>query len=101
MYACWNGYSGNPYMARLAGEIWVELLRLDVAPWWQYVPSKLNAGGIFSRPDKVRDAEWFQRECNWKGVPVGPHVKPVARLLRTRPEVAWGALYSRLYGGRH
>ena len=25
MYSCLNGYSGNPYMARLAGEIWMEL----------------------------------------------------------------------------
>ena len=40
MYSCLNGYSGNPYMARLAGEIWMELLKYNVAPWWQYVPSK-------------------------------------------------------------
>ena len=100
MYACLNGYSGNPYMARLAGEIWLELLRLDIAPWWQYVPSKLNVADVFSRPDKVRDGEWFARKHRWASVSPSSQFRPVARLLTTRPEVAWGKLHSRLYGGR-
>jgi hypothetical protein len=66
MYACLNGYSGNPYMARLAGEICMEILRLDIAPWWQYVPSKLNVAGIFSRPEKVSVGDRWSREFLWK-----------------------------------
>ena len=42
-------------MARLAGEMWMELLKYNIAPWWQYVPSKLNIADVWSRPDKVRE----------------------------------------------
>jgi len=100
MYACLNGYSGNPYMARLAGEIWMELLRFDIAPWRQYVPSKLNVADVFSRPDKVRQGEWYAKKWNWRVVDPEPEFRPVARLLMARPEVAWGSLHTRLYGGR-
>ena len=100
MYACLNGYSGNPYMARLAGEIWMELLRLDIAPWWQYVPSKLNVSDIFSRPDKVSEGKALSRQYGWKSVSASRDFLPVARLLMNRPEVAWGELHTRLYGGR-
>ena len=62
MYACLNGYSGNPYMARSASEIWLELLHYNVAPWWQYVPSKLNVTDIWSRPDKVKEEKWFMEK---------------------------------------
>ena len=100
MYACLNGYSGNPFMARLAGEIWMELLHYDIAPWWQYVPSKLNVADVFSRPDKVADRKWYTRRWRCSAVSPTPQFLPVARLLKARPEVAWGALHSRLYGGR-
>jgi len=100
MYACMNGYSGNPFMARLAGEIWMELLRLDVAPWWQYVPSKLNVSDIFSRPDKGREGQVLSRRYKWSPVSAESQFVPVAQLLKQRPEVAWGELHARLYGGR-
>ena len=87
-------------MARLAGEIWLELLRLDIAPWWQYVPSKLNVADVYSRPDKYQEGVWYPSRFNWTSmIPYG-EFQPVARLLRTRPEVAWGILHSKLYGGR-
>ena len=95
-----NGYSGNPSMARLAGEIWMELLRLDVAPWWQYVPSKLNVSDIFSRPDKGREGKVLSRRYKWSPVSAESQFVPVAQLLKQRPEVAWGELHARLYGGR-
>ena len=100
MYACLNGYSGNPYMARLAREIWMELLRLDIAPWWQYVPSKLNVADIFSRPDKVSAGEQWSKQFSRKKVSATKEFLPVARLLLQRPEVAWGVLHTRLHGGR-
>lgn len=100
MHACLNGYSGNPYMARLAGEIWLQLLPYNIAQWWQYVPSKLNVADSWSRPDKVSEEEWFHRRWNWTPVDPRPHFGPLVRLLKTRPEVAWGALHSRLYSGR-
>ena len=46
MNACFNGYSGNPYMATLAGEIRLELFHFDVAPRRHYVLSKLHLAGI-------------------------------------------------------
>ena len=100
MYACLNGYSGNPFMARLAGEIWMELLKYDIAPWWQYVPSKLNVADVFSRPDKRVDGEWYSRRWGCRSVSPSPQFPQVARLLTARPEVAWGSLHARLYGGR-
>ena len=100
MYACLNGYSGNPYMARLAGEIWLELLHYNVAPWWQYVPSKLNVADIWSRPDKVEEEKWFMDKYQWEVINPSSHFTPLAAVLKTRPEVAWGTLHSRLYSGR-
>ena len=100
MYSCLNGYSGNPYMARLAGEIWMELLKYNVAPWWQYVPSKLNIADIWSRPDKVREERWFRQRHRLRSVDPRPHFRSLAQLLQTRPEVAWGGLHSQLYSGR-
>ena len=100
MYACLNGYSGNPYMARLAGEIWMELLKFNIAPWLQYVPSKLNVADIWSRPDKVKEEKWFLSQYRWKSVDPSPHYRYLAQLLQARPEVAWGVLHTQLYGGR-
>ena len=100
MYACLNGYSGNPYMARIAGEIWLELLRHNIVPWWQYVPSKLNVSDIFTRRGKVREGEVLPRRYKRSPVSASLEFKPVAQLLVRRPEVAWGELHSRLYGGR-
>ena len=100
MYACLNGYSGNPYMARLAGEIWMELLKFNIAPWLQYVPSKLNVADIWSRPDKVKEEKWFLFQYRWKSVDPSPHYRYLAQLLQARPEVAWGVLHTQLYGGR-
>ena len=100
MYACFNGYSGNPFMARLAGEIWLELLHYNVAPWWQYVPSKLNVAAIWSRPDKVKEEKWFMEKYDWEVVNPSSHFQPLAAVLKTRPEVAWGTLHSRLYSRR-
>ena len=40
MYACLNAYSSNSFMARLAGEIWLELLQCGT----------LARGGSMSRP---------------------------------------------------
>ena len=100
MYSCLNGYSGNPCMARLAGEIWTELLKYDVAPWWQYVPSKLNVADIWSRPDKLQEKRWFRRRHRWRSVDPRPHFRSLAKLLKTRPEVAWGGLHTQLYSGR-
>ena len=100
MYACLNGYSGNPYMASLASEIWLELLHYHVAPWWQYVPSKLNVADIWSRPDKVGQEKWFMDKYDWEEVNPSSHFKPLASVLKTRPEVAWGSLDSRLNSGR-
>ena len=87
-------------MARLAGEIWLELLHYNVAPWWQYVPSKLNVADIWSRPDKVKEEKWFMEKYDWEVVNPSSHFQPLAAVLKTRPEVAWGTLHSRLYSGR-
>ena len=78
----------------------MELFRSNIAPWWQYVPSKLNVYDIWSRPDKVDEERWFVKRCEWKKVDPRAHFDPLARLLKTRPEVAWGALSQRLYSGR-
>ena len=87
-------------MARLAGEIWLELLHYNVAPWWQYVPSKLNVADIWSRPDKVEEEKWFMDKYQWEVISPSSHFTPLAAVLNTRPEVAWGTLHSRLYSGR-
>lgn len=60
-------------MARLAGEIWLELLRHNIVPWWQYVPSKLNVADIWSRPDKVAEEKWFQKRHDWIRVAISVH----------------------------
>ena len=78
----------------------MELLRYDIAPWWQYVPSKLNVADIFSRPNKVAEGEVLTAKWRWVTIDPEPSFLPLARLLRTRPEVAWGELYTRLYSGR-
>ena len=70
MYACLNAYSSNSFMARVAGEIWLELLQWDISPWWQYVPSKFNVADIFSRLDKK--VEGRQLNEKWKWVPIDP-----------------------------
>ena len=100
MYACLNTYSSNSFMARLAGEIWLELLQWGISRWWQYVPSKLNVADIFSRPDKK--VEGRQLSEKWKWVPIDPRSSflPLSRVLRTRPEVAWGELHARFYSGK-
>ena len=100
MYSCLDGYSGNPYMARLAGETWTELLKHNVAPWCQYVPSKLSVADIWSRPDKLREERWFRQRHRWRSVDPRLHCRSLAQLLQTRPEVAWGGLHSQLYSGR-
>ena len=76
MYACLNGYSGNPYIARLAGEIWLELLHYNVASWWQYVSSKLNVADTWSRPDKVAEGEWFTKKHECGVVDPSPRLCP-------------------------
>ena len=87
-------------MARLVGEIWADLLKWDIAPWWQYVPSKLNVADISSRADKVHLERVFVRKYSWRPRSAESQFLPLARLLRQRPEVAWGVLHSRLCGWR-
>ncbi len=78
----------------------MELLKWDISQWWQYVPSKLNVADVLGRPDKVTEGRWFASRHKWSSVSARGEFLPVARLLLTRPQVAWGALHARLYGGR-
>ena len=50
--------------------------------------------------DKVEEEEWFTRKYKWDVVDPSPHLRPLASVLETRPDVAWGALHSRLQSGR-
>ena len=36
----------------------------------------------------------------WEVINPSSHFTPLAAVLKTRPEVAWGTLHSRLYSGR-
>ena len=105
MYCCLNGYSGNSFMARLSGELWMLLLSYNIVPWFQYVPSKLNVADIFSRPNRKAVGRRLQRRHHWRSVSPTSTFSPLRRRLDARPEVAWGLLHrsleSRLHSGRH
>jgi hypothetical protein len=100
MYCLINGYSSNPFMARISGEVWMLLLSHNICPWFQYVPSKLNVADIFSRPDKKVEGRRLAHGRQWRSFSVGPIIAPLVTRLQQRPSVVWGELQSRLYDGR-
>ena len=105
MYCCLNGYSGNSFMARLSGELWMLLLSHNIVPWFQYVPSKLNVADIFSRPDKKSIGRRLSRRYHWRSVSPSSTFSPLKRRLDADPEKSWGLLHrqltSQLHSGRH
>ena len=100
MYCCLNAYSSNSFMSRLGAEIWVLCLLYDIVPWFQYVPSKLNVSDIWSRPDRKQEGRRLSHRFRWRSVSPTKAFRPLADLLSSRPDVTWGPLFDRLYGGR-
>ncbi len=75
------------------------LLEFDIVPWFQYVPSKLNVSDIWSRPDRVSIGNRLARRWSWRPKDPKPVYPDLLAGLHKHPEVAWGDLRTRLYGG--
>ena len=90
-------------MARWAVEIAPERLTCHVAPWWQYVPYKLNVAETGSPLDKIVEAQFLQEKYKWKPVDPRPITAGWRRYLRAVQRLP-GVPYIRSYtvgtGGR-
>ena len=99
MYALINCYSGNAFMARLAGEIWMLLLEYNITPYFDWVASEDNVSDIFSRPDLERVGARLSERYSWSSVDPKPRLAALQARFRRSPNTAWTHLWTHLYGG--